>query len=599
MRHHYRLEQDRFWNQAFLNSMKNYNEETIPAKEDGNKNSDTIENDENNPPIYDVPINVPPDPYDGNGFSIFPNRPGESTSWPSPAVQREELNSFSPNENGPSVIQTSALTATALIVVATIFLLVNVGAFAFIFYQRGKLRVRENLFRNRFRCKTISVPDIFEENENGDIYAIAESHRKVEGRRYGDKKSRIRLKRATKKDKHSMKKDATESDGARVASVKPEAISGKRLRRWPLSRQCSGSTITVVDAQSKVRDWIAQEISHRSPRFLRGSKKRKMGNAVAEARVMDDVEMVTSSKRVGCEKSGPPIKISIGVDATPAARTGSVLKQVPIELTKSLDDGKSPLLTTSMRLATSTSNIRKGVRNDDPNALSGCDESDEYSQRTGTHKSSARIRLKTPEVLIDALPVLHSHSRSDPSPMTGRDDLQHPLYSCVNKRTNRLKSFGDSKNISESFEMAPQYEEINVTSLSDSVDSEVAMYHPTAEETLCSLAKRFPKVLPDISGADRKLNRFSLPMCVSEAADNGGGSSFGAYAYKSASKLGRVPPAPPPRLTSTLGRKPSTGEDENKQFSHITVQLRKVEPVIVEEKCVDILQTESCENVPK
>lgn len=535
IRHHYREEHDKFWNHALQTAIKSLN--------DGLKNLDVAENDDiNYPPIYDLPFSSPSE--------------GRQNIYKTAVTV---AGGIAAEEN----VNSASFTVTVLIVIGIVFLLINIIAFTIIFYQRGKLRVRDNLFRNRFRCKAISVPDIFEENATGDIYAIAESRRKEEAEA---KKSKLKTSRS-KKNKASNPDD--DYDAIRVASVNPEAISGKRLKRWPLARQCSGSTITI-DPHSKVRDWITNEIVNKcSPRFLRKKKKR----TPVEPSPLSDKGQNTS------KEDNDKRKISVGIDATPAARTGSVLKQIPIEVTKSLDDGKNPL-TSQIRPSTSMMCIPKKSSLQRSYAFTS-EDSDEYYQKTGTHKSSAHIRLRTPEFLLDALPISHAHSRSDPAPV---HDSREQLYTQVNKGTKRLKSFAESSkntSINDSVESTSHYEDINVISLHDDLNS--SMY--STQDQLCNIKRRnFPKVLPDFPDADRKSSkRLSLPSTHFD-------STNGTLDYSK--NRSRIPPAPPPRLSSTLVRK--SGSDSEKQFSHITVQLKKPEPTIAEEKFADLIQTESC-----
>lgn len=252
----------------------------------------------------------------------------------------------------------------------------------------------------------------------------------------------------------------------------------------------------------------------------------------------------------------------------------------------------------------------------------------ESRNAVGTHKSSAHIRLKTPQFLLETSPpTWHSHSRSDPTPVDGPPTAAaDALYSRVDwSRKKRLKSFGgSSRSDSESDGEgrgqptwhSRHYEEINVTSRSDA-DADAAAdanggggarAPPSAQQTLRNLVRRnFPKVLPDLTTAQQKrAHRSSLPpVCASTTAD-GCADWYGQISARS----GRLPPAPPPRVTSTLGRRavPHSSEtaatattadgrldDGTQLLSRITVRLKKSEPQIAEEeKTADLVQTESC-----
>lgn len=307
-----------------------------------------VNDDYASPPVYGLPSGSATD-VGGNADNNFSNGVGGP---PGPAAGDEVAGGTALSPPATSAPQTSSFTAAALVVAALLFLVANVVAFAFILYQRGKLRVRENLFRNRFRCKTVSVPDLFDENESGDIYACAAV---AEKRRLGDgvagcarsalrkSKSGRRRNKATapKRGGSGGAAAAVDFEGGRVASVKPEAMSGKRMRRWPLSRQCSGSTITV-DAHSKVRDWIVNEVATvaaaargATPLFLRKSAAKKRAEAGLGASVDDEagaIEMRTIERRRRGPPAGPtaaaataaslsPLKVSVAVDATPAKTT--------------------------------------------------------------------------------------------------------------------------------------------------------------------------------------------------------------------------------------------------------------------------------------
>lgn len=251
---------------------------------------------------------------------------------------------------------------------------------------------------------------------------------------------------------------------------------------------------------------------------------------------------------------------------------------------------------------------------DDDNGGGGDSES---RNAACTHKSSAHIRLKTPQFLLETSPpIWHSHSRSDPSPVDVRpaaaDDA---LYSRVDKsRKRRLKSFAgsdgsDSESVGEVegegcglvTSSSRHYEEINVTSRPDADGVRVP---PSAQQTLRNLVRRnFPKVLPDLARVQQKrVYRLSLPAVGAAKVADGCAE---CYANVSGGRSGRLPPAPPPRITSTLGRRPTphpaetaaaanNGGDDT-QLSRIIVRLKKSDqPRAAEETGPDIVQTESC-----
>lgn len=269
-----------------LKSMKHFEESAIDVR--------PIDLPENDPPIYSIPSGS-----GANSENDFFNPGGWLTAT-------EELPT-------PAPPQASSFTATALIVAALLFLLLNVVAFGFIFYQRGKLRMRENLFRNRFRCKTISVPDLFD--DSADIYAVAES--------------RPNCATPAKPKVAKRRSSAVDYRSGRVASIKPEAMKGKRMRRWPLSKQCSSSTI---DAHSKVRDWIVNEVAtvaaaaRSTPRFGRKSKKARVDElrepGAIEMRTIERHKETKSIEELFETTVTSPLNASVGDTLATMVKTG-------------------------------------------------------------------------------------------------------------------------------------------------------------------------------------------------------------------------------------------------------------------------------------
>lgn len=234
------------------------------------------------------------------------------------------------------------------------------------------------------------------------------------------------------------------------------------------------------------------------------------------------------------KKSKVP-KISVAIDATPATRTESILNQVPIELTKSID--------------------------------------------TANEYELSPQQLMTPEVVV----IEHHHSRSDPLPMenvlkTMKPNFSTPriyesdsgsansLYAKINpKLKSRLPRPGLGINTEASlpeqskYENPQEEEEIYVktgpilTTFGTS-DVNVTCREPTAErecispeEALKTIKRRnYPKVLPDIE------KRRSLPAPSSLFVPKQYANSL--QDYKSGNRVNLIsnqPPLPPPRIFGT------------------------------------------------
>jgi len=224
-------------------------------------------------------------------------------------------------------------------------------------------------------------------------------------------------------------------------------------------------------------------------------------------------------------------KISVAIDATPATRTESILNQVPIELTKSIE--------------------------------------------TANEYESSQQQLMTPEVVV----IEHHHSRSDPLPMenvlkTMKPNFSTPriyesdsgsassLYAKINpKLKSRLPRPGLGPNMEAPlFEQSkyenPDDEEIYVktgpilTTFGTS-DVNVTCQEPitereciSPEEALKTIKRRnYPKVLPDIE------KRRSLPAPNSLFVPKQYANSL--QDYKNGNRVNlfsNQPPLPPPRI---------------------------------------------------
>lgn len=122
----------------------------------------------------------------------------------------------------------------------------------------------------------------------------------------------------------------------------------------------------------------------------------------------------------------------MAIDATPAARTISVLKQTPIELTKSMDTmGYYLEELVEMKPSLSLGSIgKKSLTRCD--ALNECVDDLSSSQDT-LHKSSTSIQLKpATKEKRPGIKVTHGYSKSEPV----QDTPKEPIYSQV-----RIRSF--------------------------------------------------------------------------------------------------------------------------------------------------------------
>ena len=325
-------------------------------------------------------------------------------------------------------------------------------------------------------------------------------------------------------------------------AVKTNESNSSKLK---LTRQMSSSTI---DAHTKVRDWIAQEIVHKcSPKFLRKSKhqtstehktrKETKPVDVKDKPSLNSSKITGSTSTLGQSPTRPvspdegfkhqanasliPVqkshrkaeKISVAVDATPTGRGSSVMRQQPIELTKSLDHASfESELDVPLRRSVTLDNFLE-PRSHLP---------------LRKHPSNSSLKLQQPEgATVIKIEHGNGHKKSD--------------------------SDGTAKKL-RTFEPLS----VNVTSRDDDEQPPPPL---TPEESLQTIKRRnFPKVLPDLPddvakhGAPQK--RRSMPAPGHLFVPIPENSSFSQPNSPTCKTFTKCPPEPPPRISSSLGRKP-------------------------------------------
>ncbi|XP_024893393.1 uncharacterized protein LOC112468442 isoform X2 [Temnothorax curvispinosus] len=436
----------------------------------------------------------------------------------------------------PSTLRTSS-AMMMVIVFFVVFILINFTAFLYIYYKKQNIKGKEKSLKRR-----------------------------------GSEKKNDSVKRS-KTDKHEnhygqigYKSDSKPDLNDVIKNDKAYDNNSNFGRRSKLSRQNSSSTI---DTHIKVREWIQQEIVHRcSPRFLRKTREtlqkehqEKLSKQQQEEKQRIEEEALKERKDEPIYDESPALvvrpgkksklpKISVAIDATPATRTESILNQVPIELTKSIET-------------------------------------------TNEYEPSAQ-QLMTPEVVV----IEHHHSRSDPLPMenvlkTMKPNFSTPrihetsdsgsassLYAKINpKLKSRLPRPGLGINAEasalpeQSRYENPHDEEIYVKTgpiltTFGTNDVNVTCQEPAAErecispeEALKTIKRRnYPKVLPDIE------KRRSLPAPSSLFVPKQYANSL--QDYKNGNRVNlfsNQPPLPPPRIfrTSKSLEKSSFFAEEN------------------------------------
>ncbi|XP_018570301.1 uncharacterized protein LOC108910231 [Anoplophora glabripennis] len=318
-----------------------------------------------------------------------------------------------------------------------------------------------------------------------------------------------------------------------------EAIKATNsMSNYHLTRQMSNSTI---DAHTKVRDWITQEIVHKySPRFFRkprhnqNKSKIPLSTDIAPASEVgndstlgrsptrpvspteDNVfqQPVTKTSTITRPKIGKPAKVSVAIDATPSGRGDSVLMQQPIELTKSLDyphlhpPAEKPL--------------RRSVTLEDfsPRMV---------DKQKDVRKSNTSINMKYPETEPTVIKIEHGYSKSEP--------VEELHYTHIRK----LRTFDPNG-------------DVNVTSREDNDNYSTPL---TPEESLMTIKRRnFPKVLPDHPGREVLMHKRRSMPAHSQFLPIPESLSFSQPNSPVNKSFTKLPPTPPPR-TTTLSKQSS------------------------------------------
>lgn len=369
-----------------------------------------------------------------------------------------------------------------------------------------------------------------------------------------------------------------------VVKVGDDASSSKAK----LTRNISSSTL---DAHTKVREWITQEIVQKcSPAFLRQSRDTEQSNLsrIRPPLIRSDSKTVESNSTLGRSPTRPVSpagktsqsgvvssklpskksveknstggiskfssqqlpdkskhknradKVSVAVDATPAGRGSSVMRQQPIELTKSLDCTSSGIeKEVPLRRSVTLDNV--------------CSPSQVVEKTDNLRKSTTSVNLQYKQMQEPTVvKIMHFHSRSDPV-----QDLHNFTP------PPKLKTFTPDA-------------DVNVTSRDDSETTEVPLLTP--EQALVTIKRRnFPKVLPDFpsrQAIEQKRRSMPAPNTFLPATSEGR-----AYARLPCGKSHlRLAPIPPPRTSSTLARQGSVPSP----ICH-SAPILAAEPPVIEE----------------
>lgn len=524
--HHYRSKKIKYWHEIFPDMRKNYTIYVPPprrAKPINHINGISKFPPRTSPPIFlqgfneiDDPIRTPPPEIFGK-VVLAPEDPPPG-NIENPAVGQ--------------TIQRSGWTKNTLIILGSVFLAANLVLFLALYYKCSA------------RKKSSATA-----NANEDTVDLGEQSSKAAPPFDPDGCNFIgMIVKASKNEAVKVSEDASSS-------------------KAKLTRNMSSSTL---DAHTKVREWITQEIVQRcSPGFLRRSRDSEQSNLtrIKPRLIRSDSKTVESNSSLGRSPTRPvspleenlpkskvmtqpsskksseknntsssisklPLqqscdkgkhrhkvdKVSVAVDATPATRGSSVMKQQPIELTKSLDCTSSGI--------EKEVPLRRSVTMDDICSSPKFAEKGNHLRKSTTNINIQYKQMQEPTVVK----IQHFHSRSDPV-----QDLHNFTP------PPKLKTFTPGK-------------DVNVTSRDETENIDYPELTP--EQALMTIKRRnFPKVLPDLPNREALIKRRSMPVPNAFLSMSEGGT----YSKSSNARPHlRLAPVPPPRTSSALGRQGST-----------------------------------------
>ncbi|XP_076237857.1 uncharacterized protein LOC143181361 [Calliopsis andreniformis] len=539
----YRSAEMQFWNEDLPNILRYpYKEIPPPIRPKGPR-----------PQILDIADGMPKNVSTNIDYDAGNNRfPASEHQLTPPVTEASDdkaatVHSTSSQSDEETVSQSGTPRSSSVITMLTgfgvVFLLINFTAFLYFYCKKHDSKGKEPGLKRRLSQKDDSKRAKSEKYEN----------------HYGE----LGYKSDSKPDLNDVIKNDKAYDN-----------NSNFGRRSKLSRQNSGSTI---DTHIKVREWIQQEIVHRcSPRFLRKTRETlqkehqdMLTKQHEEETKRLEEEMLKEKKEEPIYDSNPALvvrpgkksklpKVSVGIDATPATRTESILNQVPIELVKgessdepfnkSLDFQPAPQVVIiehhhSKSDPLPMENVLKSVK---PNfSTPRIYESDSGSASSLYAKINPKLksRLPRPELAVN--------------PEASGAEEPEDIYI---KTGPKLTTFAASPPC-----------DINVTCREPAVERECI----SPEEALRTIKRRnYPKVLPDIE------KRRSLPAPSSLLAPKHA-NSFREYRgglYSSSSA--HQPPQPPPRMFGPSKSLDFAEENENQCDSEQVTTNLHVGPLL-------------------
>nr|XP_026484815.1 uncharacterized protein LOC113392541 [Vanessa tameamea] len=482
-------------------------------------------------------------------------------------------------------VKTSSATITLVVSLGILFLAINVGICGVFYYKKRKSQIRERSFEvsNQPRAEVGEVDVIGQKSSKDDKSALQTFKNGCSViKSMSITKIRSNSKKVKKKEVCKTPK-SDDSGGFRERFQLRRHLSTSTLdahtkvRDWianGVMHRCSPSILRKSNSELNDKSFINTKPYTRSEELLSDSRKitkatlkineslspnnllgknysgkNKTSEKTTSTSALDSHSSLISNKQSTLgkrtNKSSDSLrskgtdsiksrKVSVAIDATPAARTNSILNQEPIELSKSFDESKH----------SSTENKLQRSKTD------GAIISESINIAVGKNEVT---KTYTNEVILalnqnNAIKISHKHSTSDPVTDVNYEVLKEKL-----------------RREAEIIDILPPVtfrNEVNVTSRDDKMKAEPL----SAEEALMTIKRRnYPKVLPDLPNAHKRLSL--QPTAFQTFRGYVGGGSIDNQQDRS-----KVPPQPPPR-TTTLERR--LAYKNSKQLSSFDVSNMK------------------------
>ncbi|XP_069701934.1 uncharacterized protein [Periplaneta americana] len=269
--------------------------------------------------------------------------------------------------------RTTSMAKSIVVVIGICLLLINLCAFAGLYYQRDRLRAQERLMKRLYAG--------VEQSNNQVVYIKHATS--VKNNALQNFENKMPGKLGLQQSEEGIYEIVSSRNRVQEVEGATEGEDGDESS-WRLSRHCSAST---MDTHTKVKEWIERELVDYCPKINNKelSKNGKVNNSVSEklkyceipathvspttlqiAVCHDPVLYSTATSKPTTTTSiskSKVTKVSVAVDATPTARIASMLS-------KPMDENSGELLVSTAEIAFQQDNAYKNSSDIHPHNLS-------------------------------------------------------------------------------------------------------------------------------------------------------------------------------------------------------------------------------------